>query len=446
VARPFRSGLPAGNEPTAGGQGDEAPTSKGRTMAFASVDDQLKVLTRGCERIDTLDELRSKLADSRQTGRPLRVKLGLDPTAPDIHLGHTVVLRKMRQFQDLGHQAVLIIGSYTAKVGDPSGRSKTRPVLDDATIEKNAKTYFEQAGKVLDRSPEKLEIRYNSEWLEPMRFADVLKLAGQMTVGQMLKREDFANRFKSEVPISVHEFMYPLMQGWDSVCIHSDVELGGTDQTFNNLVGRDLQRNAGQKPQIVMTMPILVGLDGHEKMSKSLGNYVGVAEAPHDMFGKLMSVPDGCMANYLTLLTDVPEPDIRAIVDPARTHPMEAKKRLATAVTAAFHSPDAAEQARREWEAIHQKSASSGELVVPADTPTLTLAADFLEANGEALKLKLIVACGFAASNGEARRLVAEAGIRLNGKVIDDPLGTVAVRSGDILQRGKRKFVKLELA
>lgn len=414
-------------------------------MAFGSVDEQLTVLTRGCERIDTLDELRSKLAESGQTGRQLRIKLGLDPTAPDIHLGHTVVLRKMRQFQDLGHKAVLIIGSYTAKVGDPSGRSKTRPVLDDATIEKNAKTYFDQAGKVLDQLPDKLEIRFNSEWLEPMRFADVLKLAGQMTVGQMLKREDFANRYKAEVPIGVHELMYPLMQGWDSVCIQSDVELGGTDQTFNNLVGRDLQRNAGQKPQVVITMPILVGLDGHEKMSKSLGNYVGVNEAPHDMFGKLMSVPDSCMVNYLTLLTSMPEADIRALVDPAKTHPMEAKKRLAAEVTAAFHSRETAEQARREWEAIHQKVAATDELVVPADTPTVTVGRELLEADGEVPKLKLIVHCGFAGSNGEARRLIAESGIRLNGKVIDDPNGTIAVKTDDILQRGKRKFAKLQV-
>ncbi len=414
-------------------------------MAFASVDEQLKVLTRGCERIDTLDELRTKLAESAQSGRRLRVKLGLDPTAPDIHLGHTVVLRKMRQFQDLGHQAVLIIGDYTAKVGDPSGRSKTRPVLDRNSIEKNAKTYFEQAGKVLDTSEGMLEIRYNSEWLEPMRFADVLKLAGQMTVGQMLKREDFANRYKAETPIGVHEFMYPLMQGWDSVCIQSDVELGGTDQTFNNLVGRDLQRNAGQKPQVVMTMPILVGLDGHEKMSKSLGNYVGVTEPAHDMFGKLMSVPDLCMSNYLTLLTSIPEAEIRTLVDPTRTHPMEAKKRLGVEVATAFHSREEAEKGRREWEAIHQKCASSGELVVPADTPTVTVGRDWADAAGEVPKLKLIVHCGFAASNSEARRLVAEKGIQLNGKAIEDPNGTVAVKSGDVLQRGKRKFVRLEI-
>lgn len=413
-------------------------------MGFASVDEQVAVLTRGCERIDTLDELRAKLTRSRERNEPLRVKLGLDPTAPDIHLGHTVVLRKMRQFQDLGHRAVLIIGDYTAKIGDPSGRSKTRPVLDKPTIEANARTYFEQAGKVLDMSADKIEIHYNSEWLEPMTFADVLKLAGQMTVGQMLKREDFAKRYAGEVPIGVHEFMYPLMQGWDSVCIRADVELGGTDQTFNNLVGRDLQRNAGQKPQVVMVMPILVGLDGVEKMSKSLGNYVGVAEGPHDMFGKLMSVPDAVMANYMTLLTDIAEVEIRGLADPKQQHPMETKKRLAATVTATFHSAEAAERARAEWEAIHQKSAAGDEMVVPADTPAVQVGPELME-GGQALKLKLIVHCGFAASNNEARRLVAEAGIRLNGQVIDDPNGTIAVKTGDILQRGKRKFVRLEV-
>jgi tyrosyl-tRNA synthetase len=413
-------------------------------MSFATVEEQLKVLTRGVERIDTLDELRRKLQRSRETNAPLRIKLGLDPTAPDIHLGHTVVLRKMRQFQDLGHKAVLIIGDYTAKVGDPSGRSKTRPVLDDKSIEANARTYLDQAGKVLDTSPGKLEVRPNSEWLAGMTFADVLKLAGQMTVGQMLKREDFRKRFEAEIPIGVHELLYPLMQGWDSVCIQSDVELGGTDQTFNNLVGRDLQRNVGQEAQVVMVMPILVGLDGVEKMSKSLGNYVGVSESPHDMFGKLMSVPDGCMANYLTLLTSIPESEIRDLTNPNKTHPMEAKKRLAVEIASAFQDRGAVEQARQEWEQIHQKKAATGELVIPADTPTVRLPAEVMQ-DGRAMTLKLIVACGFAATNGEARRLIEESGIRLNGEVVKEPTSTLAVKTGDVLQRGKRKFARLEL-
>jgi len=413
-------------------------------MSFASVDEQLKVLTRGCGRIETPEELKNKLERSRKHKKPLRIKLGMDPTAPDIHLGHTVVLRKLRQFQDLGHKAVLIIGDYTARIGDPSGKSKTRPVLGKSQIETNAETYFEQAGKILDTSKDKLEIRHNSEWLESMNFADVLKLAGQMTVGQMLKRDDYRKRFEAEVPIGVHEFMYPLMQGWDSVCIESDVELGGTDQTFNNLVGRDLQRNAEQEPQVVMIMPILVGLDGVEKMSKSLGNYVGVTESAHDMFGKLMSVPDECMANYFTVLTLVPEKEVRELCDSNKTHPMEAKKYLAVEVMAAFHSKQDTQQARLEWEQIHQKSAATGELVVPDDTPDVVVAGDMMN-DGQVPVVQLIVHCGFAKSNGEARRLIKEKGIRLNGEVMADPMGSPAIKTGDILQRGKRKFVRLKI-
>ncbi|NLX14735.1 MAG: tyrosine--tRNA ligase [Phycisphaerales bacterium] len=413
--------------------------------SFASIEEQLQVLTRGCERIETLDDLRRKLGRSRELNKPLRIKLGLDPTAPDIHLGHTVVLRKMRQFQDLGHKAVLIIGDYTARIGDPSGRSKTRPVLDSKDIKANAKTYFEQAGRVLDTSRSKLEIRYNSEWLEKMDFADVIRLAGQMTVGQMLKRDDFAKRFKAEVPIGVHELLYPLMQGWDSVCIESDVELGGTDQTFNNLVGRDLQRDAGQEPQVVMVMPILVGLDGQEKMSKSLGNYVGVTESTHDMFGKLMSIPDECMSNYLTLLTSVPDSDIRLITDANQTHPMEAKKRMAMEIMAGFHAAVDAERARSEWEQIHQKKAATGGLVIPEDTPTLAVGKDLMD-DGRVPVIRLAVHCGFAESNSEVRRLIKENGLRLNGELVTDAMALLPIKTGDILQRGKRKFARLEVA
>ncbi|MHC4441295.1 MAG: tyrosine--tRNA ligase [Planctomycetota bacterium] len=413
-------------------------------MGFAAIDEQLAILGRGCERIETLEELRIKLDKSRRQNRPLRIKLGLDPTAPDIHLGHTVVLRKLRQFQDLGHKAVLIIGDYTSKVGDPSGRSKTRPVLGDAEIKANAQTYFEQAGRILETSKAKLEIRYNSEWLESMSFADVLRLAGQSTVGQMLKRDDFRKRFEDEVAIGVHEFLYPLMQGWDSVCIESDVELGGTDQTFNNLVGRDLQRNSGQEPQVVMVMPILVGLDGVEKMSKSLGNYVGVTESAHDMFGKLMSVPDECMANYFTVLTLVSVKEIGAFCNAGKVHPMEAKKRLALEVMASFHSRQDCEQAKIEWEQIHQKKAATGGLVVPEDTPDVAVGSEMMN-DGEVPAVQLVVHCGFAKSNGEARRLIKEKGVRLNGEVVVDPMGTLAIKSGDILQRGKRRFVRLQV-
>ncbi|MBN1489517.1 MAG: tyrosine--tRNA ligase, partial [Phycisphaerae bacterium] len=340
-----------------------------------SIDGQLALLARGCEQIYKADELKRKLETAQRQGRQLRVKLGLDPSAPDIHLGHAVVLRKMRQFQDLGHKAVLIIGDYTAMIGDPTGKSKTRPVLTGEQVDINAATYLDQAGKILDTSPEKLEIRRNSEWLAPMTFADVLKLAGKMTVARMLERDTFAKRYAAGIEIYIHEFLYPLMQGHDSVAIRSDVELGGTDQTFNNLVGRDFQADDGQEPQVVMILPILVGLDGVEKMSKSLGNYVGVGEPAHDMFGKLMSVPDQCMVNYFTLLTDLAVPEIQRICDPKQTHPMDAKKRLAETVTQGFHAADAVQTARLQWEAIHQKKAATGELIVPDDTPTVTVGA-----------------------------------------------------------------------
>ncbi|MCD6304297.1 MAG: tyrosine--tRNA ligase, partial [Planctomycetes bacterium] len=264
---------------------------------------QVAALARGCEAVYTQQALADRLAEAKRQGRQLRIKLGLDPTAPDIHLGHTVVLRKLRLFQDLGHRAVIILGDYTARIGDPTGVNKTRPVLSPEEIDRNAETYFEQAGKVLDTSAEKLEIRKNSEWLAELRLADVLKLAAQMTVARMMERDTFELRYRRGIPIGVHEFLYPLMQGYDSVCVAADVELGGTDQTFNNLVGRQLQENAGQPPQIVMIMPILVGLDGTEKMSKSKGNYIGVTDEPADMFGKVMSISDEMMENYFTLLT-----------------------------------------------------------------------------------------------------------------------------------------------
>ena len=290
--------------------------------------EQLQLLLRGCDNVYTPDELASRLAASTQSKRPIRVKLGLDPTAPDIHLGHTVVLRKMRQFQDMGHKAVLIIGDYTARIGDPSGVNKTRPILTSEQIAANAKTYFDQAGKILDTSEDKLEIRYNSEWLEKLSFAELLQIAAMKTVAQMIQRDSFKTRLDANEDVFLHEMLYPIMQGYDSVCIEADVELGGTDQTFNNLVGRDLQKASGQKPQIVLIMPILVGLDGTEKMSKSKGNYIGVTDEPNDMFGKVMSIPDTLMGNYFTLLTDLPADRIAINIDPSKTHPRAAKADL----------------------------------------------------------------------------------------------------------------------
>lgn len=397
---------------------------------------QLDLLLRGCDHVYTVEELTARLA----AGKRLRVKLGMDPTAPDLTLGHTVVLRKLRQFQDLGHKAVLIIGDYTAMIGDPSGRSKTRPVLTREEIETNARTYLEQAGKVLDLSDDKLEVRHNSEWLTPMTCADVIKLMGQMTVARMLERDTFATRQAESKEIYLHELLYPLMQARDSVAIEASIELGGTDQTFNNLCGRDLQRNAGQPPQIVMVTPLLIGTDGREKMSKSLGNYIAITDPPGEMFGKVMRIPDQLMGAYFELLTDVPVDRIAALTDPSRSSPRDSKETLAKTIITQYHSAEAADAAADEFRRVHA-GGSSG---LPDEIPEVTLPADKFT-DGKIVPIDVITHCGFGQSRGEARRLVAERGVRLNGVVIEDAVQPVAVKTGDILQRGKRRFVRLVL-
>ncbi len=396
------------------------------------VDEQIRVLSRGCEHIYSEDELRKRIERAIETGQPMRAKLGMDPTAPDLTLGHTVVLGKLRDFQDMGHKAVLIIGDYTARIGDPTGKSKTRPVLSEADVDANAKTYLDQAGKVIDLSPEKLEIRRNSEWLAPMTFADVIRLAGQTTVARMMERDTFANRQAAGVEIHLHELFYPMMQAHDSVCINADVELGGNDQTFNNLLGREFQRNASQRPQIVVIMPLLVGIDGHEKMSKSLGNYIAVTDAPSDMFGKTMSIPDTLMRNYFELLTRMPDGEIGSLVDGGSTHPRDAKVALAKAVVARFYDAATADSAAEEFARIHR----AGQGGLPDDIPELPV-------SSKVGAIELTRQAGFAASNGEARRLIAEKGVRLNGEPLLDANAEIVVHSGDILQRGKRRFVKL---
>jgi tyrosyl-tRNA synthetase len=397
-----------------------------------SVDEQLDILARGCEHIYSLDELRHKIAQSHMRHRPLRVKLGMDPTAPDLTLGHTVVLRKMRDFQNLGHKAVLIIGDYTARIGDPTGRSKTRPILSDQEVDVNAKTYLEQAGRVLDLSPEKLEIRRNSEWLAPLTFADIIRLAAQITVARMLERDTFARRHKAGIEVYLHEMFYPLMQAYDSVMIESDVELGGTDQTFNNLCGRDFQKNAGQHPQVVVIMPLLIGTDGHEKMSKSLGNYIGVCEQPSEMFGKLMSIPDGLMSNYFELLTRRPEAEVRQLLDAGRTHPRDAKVALSKDIITQYHSTEAAQAAAEEFFRIH----GAGKAGLPDEMPELAVPNPVPAA-------ELVVLAGFATSKSEARRLINEKGVRLDGEPLTDPQAQLAINPGAVLQRGKRKFLRL---
>jgi len=400
----------------------------------AEVAEQLDVLKRGTEAIYNENELTAKLARSVKASRPLRVKLGMDPTAPDIHLGHSVVLCKLRQFQDFGHKAVLIIGDFTAMIGDPSGRSKTRPVLSTSQIEANAATYFQQAGKILLTDPDALEIRHNSSWLAEMKFDDVLKLAGQVTVGQMLKRDDFRNRFDRQTPIGVHELMYPLMQGYDSVMIQSDVELGGTDQTFNNLVGRDLQVGAGQQAQVVMIMPILVGTDGVQKMSKSLGNTVGLTDEPKSMFERVMSIPDKLMSQYVTLLTDFDRETIDELLDPDRTHPKQAKVRLARHLVTIYHDAQQAEQAAEEFDRIHARHE------LPEDLPNVTLSGD-----GERTLAKLVHEIDLVASGSEAKRMIQQGGVRINGEQITDPAATIKPHSGMVVQVGRRKFARLVL-
>ena len=398
-----------------------------------TIAEQIQLLKRGTVEILTEAELAQKLTEAAKAGRQLRIKLGLDPTSPDIHLGHTVVLRKMRQFQDLGHKAVLIIGDYTARIGDPTGQNTTRPILSPEQIEQNAKTYFEQAGKILDISGNKLEIRHNSEWLSDLRLADIIMLTNNMTVARMLERDTFEVRHKKGEPIGVHEFLYPLMQGYDSVMVESDVELGGTDQTFNNLVGRDIQRAYGQPPQVVITMPILVGLDGKEKMSKSKGNYIGVTDQPNDMFGKVMSISDDMMENYFTLLTDLPTGKIAELINPDKTHPKDAKVMLGKTIVAQFYNETAAQAAAAEFDKVFAR----GQL--PDEIPEIDIPAEPVVAS------KLLLYCKLVSSGGQAKRMIKQSAASINGEKLTDPNAEVTPEDGMVLRVGKRKFARLKV-
>ncbi len=414
---------------------DKEPAFENLT-AGKSVDGRLADLLAGTDHVYSPAELRQLLILAEKERRQLRIKLGMDPTAPDLHLGHAVVLRKLRQFQDMGHRAVLIIGDFTAMIGDPTGKKKTRPVLSREQIDTNAQTYFAQAGKILDTSPEKLEIRRNSEWLSAMNFADALKLAQQMTVARMLERDTFHDRHKSGEAIYIHEFMYPLMQGWDSVMIRADVELGGTDQTFNNLVGRDLQASQGQRPQVVMIMPILIGTDGQQKMSKSLGNYVGVNEPPTEQFGKTMSIPDAAMPAWFRLCTPLPEDRINSLIDGQQTHPRKAKEILGQTIVQQFHSADAARAAADDF----RRRFSEGEL--PSNIVELAVDAGLIIDNRIGV-LNLIKAVGFAPSTSEARRLVENGAVSFAGEKVTDPKLMVSVAGQPVLQVGKRRIGRI---
>jgi tyrosyl-tRNA synthetase len=374
------------------------------------VDRQLALISRGVDELLPLDEFRRKLERSVREGRPLRVKQGFDPTAPDIHLGHTVGLRKLRTFQDLGHQVVVIVGDYTGLVGDPSGRSKTRPQLTAEAIEANARTYLDQFFRVVDRA--KTEIHRNGEWFARMSFADILKLTSQYTVARVLERDDFARRWQAGQPISVHELLYPLMQGHDSVEIKADVELGGTEQKFNLLVGRALQEAAGQEPQAILTVPILVGLDGEQRMSKSLGNYVGIAEPPAEQFGKLMSIPDEQIVPYFRLVTDLPAEELVAIEQDlaAGTNPMTHKKALAERIASMYHGPEAGQAARASFESQFVKRGRPLEAVLWTLPPAARWSVR-----------QLLVDTGLAKSLGEARRKIEEGAVEVDGVAVKDP-------------------------
>ena len=403
----------------------------GVKIAELPVDEQLARIRRGAAEIIVDAELRAKLERSRRTGDPLKVKLGLDPTAPDLHLGHTVVLQKLRDFQDLGHQIIIIIGDFTGMIGDPTGRSETRRPLTWDEIRSNAETYRAQLGKVLDMG--RTLVRFNSEWLGPLTFEHVIRETAHLTVARILQREDFATRHAAGRPISLHEFLYPLAQGFDSVALGADVELGGTDQTFNLLVGRDLQRAHGQEAQVALTVPILEGLDGVQKMSKSLGNYVGITEPPADMYGKLMSVSDAMMFRYFELVTRVPEDEIARL---RGLHPMEAKKRLARTVTAMYHGEDGAAAAEAAFALVVQARE------VPDNIDLVRLST----ASGSEPMWRVVVLAGMAPSNSEARRLIQQGAVEVDGSRVSDPVHKVEA-SGEsrLLQVGKRKFKRFVL-
>jgi tyrosyl-tRNA synthetase len=384
---------------------------------FAPVDEQLAYIKKGSAEIIRENELRFKLEKSRATGKPLRVKLGMDPTAPDLHLGHTVVLRKLKHFQDLGHTVIFLIGDFTGMIGDPTGRSATRPPLSREQIEQNAETYKAQVFKILD--PQKTVIDFNRRWFSKFPADDFIRLAAKYTVSQMLEREDFHKRFLEEKPIAVHELLYPLAQGYDSVALEADVELGGTDQKFNLLVGRELQRAYGQEPQVVLTTPILEGLDGVQKMSKSLGNAIGIHEPPLEMYGKIMSVSDEIMWRYYELLTDVSMTEIEKMK--RESHPMQAKKELARRIVADFHSADAAVKAGEDWAKQFQK----GE--VPQDLEEVSVGVEevggSIDASSRALLRldRLLVKCGLAASATDAARKLKQGSVRIENQVTNDP-------------------------
>lgn len=400
-------------------------------MKFISVKEQINIIKRGTEEILPEKELINKLERSYKSGKPLIVKLGCDPSTPDLHIGHGVVLRKLRHFQDLGHQAILVIGDFTGMIGDPSGRNKTRPQLTIETVKKNAKTYIEQAKVILDVN--KLKVVYNSTWLDAMKFSDVVKLASKYTVARMLERDDFTKRFKAEIPISIHEFLYPLAQGMDSVELKADIELGGTDQKFNLLVGRDLQRESGQEPQVIITMPLLEGTDGVEKMSKSYGNHIALREPPEDMYGKTMSIPDEMIEKYFLLGVDADSAKLdevkRKLAD--GVNPRDLKRELARMLVEKYYDKNSAVEAENRFDQVHLKKD------IPDDIPEYIL-------RSNKLLVDVLADANLTSSKGEARRLIKQNAVKINKNTINDINYTLKSGMDDIVIKvGKRRFLRI---
>ena len=401
-------------------------------MKFDSIDNQWKLISRGVEEIIPEEELKRKLEYSQKTGKPLNVKLGCDPSRPDLHVGHSVVLRKLNHFQELGHQATLVIGDFTAMIGDPSGRNKTRPQLTLEEARENAKSYIDQASKILDI--DKLKIVYNSDWLNAMNFSDVIKLTSHYTVARMLERDDFTKRFQAETPISIHEFMYPLAQAMDSVELEADVELGGTDQKFNLLVGRDLQREYDQHPQVIITMPLLEGTDGKNKMSKSYGNDIGFTDSPEDMYGKSMSIPDTLIKKYFVLAADANDDTLSKIeeqLDDSNTNPRDVKRALGREIVSLFYDQDKALAAEQHFDRVIVNKSD------PEEMEELILKSD------KSL-VEIISSAGLTKSKGEARRMIGQGAVRLDGDKVKDVNMIIVVGQNFILKVGKRKFLSIK--
>ncbi len=399
---------------------------------FPSINEQMDIIKRGVQEIIPEKELEEKIVRSIKSNKPLQVKLGCDPSRPDLHLGHSVVLKKLRHFQDLGHQAILIIGDFTGIIGDPTGKNKTRPSLTLEETKINGKTYFDQASKIL--SSKNVTIKYNSEWLANKTFADIIHISSKYTIARMLERDDFTQRYKSGEPIAMHEFLYPLAQAYDSVAINADVELGGTDQKFNLLVGRDLQKEFGQMPQVIITLPLLVGTDGVDKMSKSFDNYIGISESPKDIYGKTLSIPDNLIIDYFTLATDVSTKSIsnsKKLLDSGEINPRDVKRELARELVALYYSKEIAENAEKEFD----------EIFVKKNNPTNI--EEFILNSKSISLLQLLVDTKLCESKSQARRVIEQGGVSIENKKITDPMSNITISESVVLKVGKRNFIKL---